>query len=103
MTQKHPDPPHHIQHYRWIVEFAFRFRNAEQYRAVEKLGIMAHEVVRLYCEVVCPGSVVVEPTGNPIRHIMCRNREQARKLTRTFGGKVISVLPSDILPSVNPG
>jgi hypothetical protein len=82
----------------WTVDFAFRYNDDRQRRVVEELGVMAHEVVRLYCDVCCPGSAVVEPEGTPIRQIICRTRQQARKIVRTFGGRLVSSVPSGLRP-----
>jgi len=81
----------------WIVEFGFRYSDDHQRRAIEHLGILAHEVVRLFCAAVCPGSVVIEPKSEPIRYICCKTRDHARKIVRTFGGRLVPNLPCDLV------
>jgi hypothetical protein len=75
---------------RWIVDFQFRISDERQRQAVEALGILGHDVVRLFCRVRCPGSIVVEPEGVPVLHIVCKSRDQARLIIRTFGGRLHS-------------
>ena len=85
VTPKHPPERH-----RWIVDFSFKFKNDHQRRTVDGLGLLAHEIVRLWLRAVVPAAVVVEPEGVPIRRVVCPSREAARRLCRTFGGYIVS-------------
>ncbi len=78
------------ERHRWFVDFSFRFKNDDQRRTVERLGLLAHEVVRVWLHAVVPAAVVVEPEGVPIRRVVCPSREAARRLCRTFGGYIVS-------------
>ena len=75
---------------RWMVEFAFRFNDACQRSVVEELGMLAHDVVRLWVDVITPGACVLEPARTPIRYVRFPTRSAARKFVRTWGGKLVT-------------
>jgi hypothetical protein len=81
---------HNHHRHPWIVEFAFRFTNDHQRNVVEELGILAHDVVRVWLGAVIPGAVVLEPHGTQVRTVACPSRQAARRLCRTFGGRIDS-------------
>jgi hypothetical protein len=81
---------HDRKRHLWIVEFAFRFKNAHQQQIVQGLGLLAHESVRVWLDVIIPAAVVLEPKGMPIRRVVCPSRESARRLIKTFGGHIAS-------------
>jgi hypothetical protein len=81
------------ERHRWVVDFSFRSKNDDQRRTVDRLGLLAHEVVRIWLHAVVPAAVVLEPEGVPVRRVVCPSREAARRLCRTFGGHIASARP----------
>jgi len=81
---------HILERRPWTVDFAFRCKDEHQRRLIDSLGLVAHEVVRVWLDVITPGAVVRDPPGNPIGHVLCPSREAARRLCRTFGGHIVS-------------
>jgi hypothetical protein len=79
---------HSPKRHRWIVEFAFRVRDDRQSRALTACGLLTHEVVRLWVQIVTPGAVVHEPPGTPVKTVLFASRASARRFASTFGGKI---------------
>ena len=74
--------------HRWIVNFTnFKTRDKTQSRVIEELGPMAHEVVRVWLNVVTPDAIVREPPGKPIQSISFSSRSQMRRFINLFGGR----------------
>jgi len=82
---------HTPERHRWTVQLVeFRCKDEHQRRAVDGLGIMAHEVVRIWLQVVTPGAIVHEPPATPVRTAVFLSRAAARRFITTFGGKLLS-------------
>jgi hypothetical protein len=75
--------------HRWIVRFAFRYTDDNQRSVVENLGLMAHEVVRVWLEAITPDAHVSEPRGEPIWYVRFRTRSAARRFNKVWGGKLM--------------
>lgn len=75
----------------WVVDFSFKFRDDQQRGVVTELGILAHDVVRLWLQALMPAAVVLEPKGMPVKTVVCPSREAARRFIRTFGGSLRGV------------
>jgi hypothetical protein len=73
---------------RWVVQFSFKFRDDAQRRAVEGLGLLAHEVVRIWLDVVVPDASVNGPPGTPIQQVFFRRRANARRFMSCWGGRL---------------
>ena len=82
MSEQHHEPRP------WVVDFFFKFKDCHQQEVIDRLGPLAHEVVRIWLHAVMPAAIVLEPEGVPIRRVVCPSRETARKLRRTFGGYI---------------
>jgi hypothetical protein len=74
---------------RWVVDFSFRVRDDGQSRALAACGLLAHDVVRTYLNVLLPGSLVLEPDGTPIKQILFRTRRDMRRFQGVWGGKLL--------------
>ena len=84
-----PLTQHPFDSHRWLVEFSFKFANDHQRSVVEELDILAHEVVRLWVDVIAPGAHVLEPAGTPVEHVAFPSRSAARRFVRTWGGQLV--------------
>jgi len=74
--------------HRWIVRFAFRHNDENQRQVIENLGLMAHEVVRIWLEAITPGARVSEPRGEPIGYVTFPTRSTARRFIHAWGGSM---------------
>ena len=88
------DPGDH----RWFVRFAFRIKSQAQADAVQSLGELAWDVVRLWCDVLLPDARVFEPQDLPIESIEFRTRASARRFIHVWGGKMVAKQPAEISP-----
>jgi hypothetical protein len=73
----------------WIVDFSFRCKDERQRRAIDSLGLLAHDVIRLWVQTVIPGAIVIEPPGKPVRTAAFLSRAAARRFIAAFGGKLL--------------
>ena len=87
MTKQTEQPD--LYPYRWQVEFSFRCTNEHQRKVLEDLGIIAHETVRQWIEIIIPGAYVLEPSGTPIRRVFFLSRAGARRFRQTWGGRIV--------------
>ena len=92
-----PDP------HRWIVRFAFGFKNQAQADAVHSLRQLAQDVVRLWLEVLVPDANAFEQPGVPIETIGFPTRALARRFITTWGGRLLTNPPADPMPSRRQG
>jgi len=89
--------------HRWHVRFAFRIRNQTQAEAVQRLGDLAYDVVRLWCDALIPDARVYEPPGEPIETIGFPTRASARRFTQVWGGRLLTKPPADLTASRRQG
>ena len=80
------DPTDH----RWLVRFDSRIKSEAQADAVNSLGELSWDVVRLWFNVLLPDAHVFQPTGTPIETISFRTRLAARRFIRTWGGRMVA-------------
>lgn len=76
--------------HRWLVRFGFRIKSHAQANAVNSLGELSWDVVRLWFNVLLPDAHVFQPTGTPIETISFRTRLAARRFIRTWGGRMVA-------------
>jgi hypothetical protein len=60
---------HDLGSRRWLVQFDFRFADAHRRSVVEGLGILAHEVVRLWVDVIIAGAIGTSGHANQPRSV----------------------------------
>ncbi len=74
--------------YRWVVRFAFWYKNQAQADAVQALGGLAFDVVRLWLDVLVADAQVFQPPGESVETIGFPTRASARRFVRTWGGRL---------------
>ena len=80
---------HDLGNRRWLVKFSFSCADDRQATIVQELGLLAHEVVRLWIDVITPGACVLEPPGTPVGQVAFPSRSSARHFRQSWGGKLL--------------